>query len=1174
MCAFEINFFSVKQEFHRFSTEHFALLELGFGNYNLSSVDKFLNTNGTLNPDIAEFFQGSAASDIKNKLIGVGATIKTVAYDDTTKKYKLLSGLNQIKKINTTKYREHNEPSANDLTAFLSGWNDVQLGIQTNQRIINGYKLIANRIQNSLSGCISFYPTLNVLGIGSITPEIRLYLLSSKDSNSSRTLGFNGSPIISAQPTTSEGLVYGNYTTNFNGQVGVYDKPTGNDPKDNVAAQMRLVYDPVSNKYESGTQQVLARLIDSIDATEVPKITGSGLMGLTKEMYSTNPEDNPVMGPPKTGRAMVMSSEEGNPNLFGPNFKGSCDGNSNKSIITAVNRSSKSYSEGTIVVCSYIRGEWIIVSGEGAVVDTKSKLTFGRHEYQQYLIPTNLYFCSPVIAENRLFPNVWISKIRDDYYNKKITDDNELLLLNAIASRVNNGVSGIITEFLNGAGNYINDLRANADLEFAGALDEFDKYYCDPQYVTNYIMPDLEHQKGVPKNVLINSNRKHALNLPSVNNTFGDLIDKNEVPLFWGILFPDGYKSNQCATFINNEAYNLGNNPIFSEDQNLKELSAGSTASLPSFDDPQKVLRYLHSNTLSLNSDPLNLIRENGGYYQPVSLLKSFINNIPSLESMINFKRPVPIKSDKISDGIYGLEPINPRKIQFTPLSIDSAYMLSTLDNSEFQTLNSNIQSLGNGSLPPSVGGGTIKDYAIHLFSNTVQQPGTADQAFAGNVYNLSPLSYSKSFSAPNNEDDPQTILNILKQRHPAPRGVVNGNTIVPYFGGGDPRSSFAAVTTMKQTVKTNANGLKFDITQYFGNPPKQTVSPGRGFDNLALIPMGGTVIVLQPPTTDTTLNSSPQWGDREREDDIDSFGTMALHVRIFEAWPENQTIYLGPIFTPLHFNPGIDDDGFDYVWDSGNNSITKTQRTDDFGNPVPEYSSVDFTEPSFSGVKINPGNSVTENNIDPVENWQINTVRRAKLLSNGGFAYFKNVICVSNVTLRPNFGGQGYKQDEEFFFSDGCSFKVNVSAPSGIITSVHSPVYNFNSQNNIIANPGKYTDDILSLDIQPDYFGSTGGGAQFTVSFKVAKLICLDSGPAESSGPRTRLTSKSNSGAGVIESVESTTITLNKSDASSATQGYDIFYFLHNDPTMYSSGPVTYNNYNAQYIISEVNPA
>lgn len=1235
MCAFEINFYSQRQEFHRYSTEDFALLDIGIGNYNRSSLTNFFSVNPEtgaelkpLNPDIKEFFSNASAQSLVDNFLGVNNTAKMeiMAYDENEKKYKLKKGLAEITKIDTAKYKDHTQPNSTDIKLFLKDWHNIQLGIQADPKIIKGYKLIANRIQNSMSGCITFpLEGVNILN----QPRkslIRLYILDNKDADSSKTVSFNGSPFISAIPQTAEGMRYSQENT-ASAPVGVYDKTSGdlNNPKDKVAGQMRMVWVPSSRTWESGTQQIMARLIDDIDAATIPELTGEQLLGLSQgEVYDVPPEENPVMAKVETGRGLVVSTENGNPNLFGPNFRGGCDDNSKKSIINVVNRSSRAYKQGTLVVCSLIGDEWIIVSGEGGLVESKKLLNFGRFEFQQYIIPENLYFAVPGSVD-KFMPDKWAYKWRADYYwqmfmegqgdwsgslygldgNNKTDTLRLTVTATYMPDNIDDPISYLINNFRteNGAGKIVTfnqDRKVNSE----PTLDYYHKSYHGKDGPSAVYQGATKYDSigfPFPKNALVNSNRLLALGLPGVKNGPSDPIDKFEIPLFWGMLFPDGYKSNQTKFFFDKPttATFLKASGIYVNDPNLKELSATACASLPYFNDEKQLLRYIkygiftnidNFNNTSVFSNPQDFVRKTGGVYRDLSYNNGYNNGY--LSNLIQLRQKLYFELNGLTDGsyymlsngsssyssIFALEPINPRRLQFSPMSIDFLYSQSTLNNSEFATLKSYVNYINSSpTLSKLLNYQSLKLYAEHLWSRGTPAGSFSDSIFNGNTHNFLGLTFSNAFG-------PNPINSATINRHPPPLGVVNGGLIIPPppTAGGYPRSPVIPILTCRSNISTNSKALTFTTFGYFGNPQKVSILPAQGQDDVIVLPIGGG-LAWQLPNTPTQVNQSPQWGDRNRTDDIDSLGTTALHVRIFEAWPELLTIYLGPIFTPLHFNPSGPEFDYDATIENGQIVITDKMTDDDPPQKIEYVSEVDFKEPTqkrqnstdpkvlFTGFG---SDVITSENLEPFSDWKYNKIRRGKLLTGGGFAYVKNALFVKQVSLKTNDGGPtnrglGYKKDDQFLLPDGSKIIVNdVLEPGGQISAIKPFEPNYDSTDFIIKNPSGYV-GFNSTSITPQYLGNTGNGASFDYTITVAKTVGYDAPPKEVT-PITRITKSSNNGENYVDGEYTTTVTMENT----TKKNFDIFYFFHNDPTSYSLGVEAFNNSNAQYVISEVNPA
>jgi hypothetical protein len=105
----------------------------------------------------------------------------------------------------------------------------------------------------------------------------------------------------------------------------------------------------------------------------------------------------------------------------------------------------------------------------------------------------------------------------------------------------------------------------------------------------------------------------------------------------------------------------------------------------------------------------------------------------------------------------------------------------------------------------------------------------------------------------------------------------------------------------VKFTTQPGAT-VNFVTKQYSGLTPTYQVAGGGG-GSVGILNMGGGIaIVLQDPFTGAKQYSLKNWGSIG--DSYTDFGTTALYVRIFDQWPDEQTIYDGRYFSVLHFNP------------------------------------------------------------------------------------------------------------------------------------------------------------------------------------------------------------------------------------------------------------------------------
>jgi hypothetical protein len=1209
----EINIHSREQEFYRFSSDDFALIEIGIGSYTISSLKNFLESkNGVMSPDLAEFFRGESAASLTNKLLGTQyqGSMTIGEFDISTKKYIPKTGFSSIVDLDTTKYppTKFTKPSTN-IRTFLEEWNKVQRGIITNKTTVDGYRAAVYKIQNSASGCITFTSDIKILG-QSRKSVIKLHLLESLDAEASRSISFKGSPIVTDVPQRPYGSKFGYRNTVF-GDTGAYFSPSqdgADNPENTVSAPIDMAFDPSTGKYQAGTQQMLMRLLDDIDAAVIPDLDGEELLAATRQEYYEDGDDSPFRIKHAKARAIPFSSENGNVHLFGPDYKDGCEGR-NQAIVQVINRLNIAYKAGSVVVCSKLVGDsglWTIISGVGKEGgEAERKTLFGNFEYQQHLIPANVYFTSPQQAGD-LTPSAWANKIRLSYYIKLLSGANaevkggldeqsfkDIVYLNLAASELSDSEEDPVAslkELFPTVSEKIADFRDQSRIDGVDALDFINRYYCGGFGSTYEVfMPPDEYKAdaALPKNITRQSSRI----IPGLvlnNSNFEGNLGPLEVPIFWGMLFPDGYKIETARRFRDK----IKTIDIYKDDPNLSELTCGATECVFDFNDQIKNLRF--ATTLGLNSIPitedtdaenegsdtegeriasaLSFVRRTGGLYRVLSFLQNRINDPNQLLRYVNLAIS-DYEAPRIPGShIYGLEPVNPGRIQFSSMTIEALYSASNIvsDDSSFRHLKYYIPLLKElkASFPSGGSSMNYQEYAKFLIWGLNPNPSftSTNPVDAGNTYNIPGLAISSAFSS-----------EAIKNRHPAPVGSLMGSnvSIAPIISSSDStgRVPSMPVLTCKTTLTTNASSLLFTASQLIGAIKKRTVSGGQG-PSVTLFPIGGG-IGWSSPGTDPKTWGFAQWGG---DNEIDSYGTTALHARVFEHVPPNRLIYIGPIFTPLHFNAS--EPFYKYRLD-----------TDANGNPVAIMTeeentlSTDFKVPTFKnqdgsrGAVIPADASVTEQNLANSSDWVVNTVRRGKLLTAGGFAYFKPVIVIKTAVIEE--GGSGYQKGDKIVFSDGSEFVVqetitknNDSDPfdddpgeeiKGIIP-IGGTGFSANFSGKLTK---RSTSGLTSLN--PSYSGGSGSGAKFKFTFTVKYDIGYDPAPKES-GPSngTRLTTINNNGESeVIYNTVETTIDLVKTGSN---KKFDVFYYYHNDPSHYTLDEfLVFNRPEAQHVICEV---
>lgn len=1228
----EINIHSREQEFYRFSTDDFALIEIGIGSYTLSSLKNFLESgpNKDMPKDVKEFFGNTNASTLKNSLIGVNAvdSMQIKEFDIEDKKYKVTTGLSNILALNATKYSpsKFEAPRGLGIESFLTNWNRVQRGIITNQAFVSGYRASVYKIQTSASGCITFPATFTVLGKRR-TSIIKLHLLESDDSESSRSISFKGSPIITSIPETPYNSKYGLRNT-LSADAGQYFSPSQNginNPENTVSAAMDMAFDSSTGKWQSGTQQMMMRLIDDLDAADVPQLQPQQLLSANaSEYYGEIGDQSPYRIKPSKARAIPFSSENGNVHMYGPDYVDGCTGDK-QAIVNVINRLNVAYKAGSVIVCSKMAGDsgmWTVINGVGEEKDSKErKQFFGNFEFQQHIIPAKLYFTAPT-SSSKIMPSQWAEKIRLDYYLRLLDNSQEpitggvsqvdfkdIVHLNLIAAGIDpnsdNPVESIKTNFLASAAGTIAGQSSYLDrcrIDGVRALDFIAENYCSSGGVNNYqvFMPPDEHIKefALPKNI----QKLSALNVEGLVLTRfngGDEASSMAFPIFWGMLFPDGYTSETTKAFRSLTE----TTDIYRGDQNLSELSCAATTCVYDFRDPLKNFKF--ARYLGLGDRSLSFVRRTGGLHRSLNGFKSILTDTTKLHNYVSMigdgagRSGFDTSRITSQNNIYGLQPVNPSKIQFSSMSLESLYSASFINpeggsNNNFgwnhlyeafgctdeQPVNEEaFLSCGRiGSLTATFSDGTqskpYQEYANFIVWGGLgaKQLVTNDifgNAFfndSNNRYNIDAVSPSKSYlSSVNN--------NALYNRHTLPIGVLMGSKVSasPIYG---PNTSVGRIPCMpiltcKSTLTTTAKSLLFSTQESFGAKQKKTAGGGSGPSITTLPLIGGLVLAL---AGSIGLNTGfPQWGG---DNDIDSFGTTALHVRVFEHVPPNQLIYIGPIFTPIHFNPSDDLNKVSLITNSDGTYDTRTDTPF-----TPNVIGVDFQVPTrkfinpetsnMNKIAFNRNEIVTENTLASKSDWKYITVRRAKMLTGGGFAYFQPVIMISNATIKN--GGSNYQIGDALILSDGSKIKV-ADAPAGIIKDIEF-------EPNFSGDYTKQTTDGLST-LKPTFkfeesetagTNTLGSGAEFNYTFIIKYDIRLDLPPKESSRSQNGdlLTAPNKRGADFISTESSTTIDLVSSEGNNS---FDIFYYYHNDPSHYVLDESMLFNYpDPQYVMCEV---
>jgi hypothetical protein len=370
--------------------------------------------------------------------------------------------------------------------------------------------------------------------------------------------------------------------------------------------------------------------------------------------------------------------------------------------------------------------------------------------------------------------------------------------------------------------------------------------------------------------------------------------------------------------------------------------------------------------------------------------------------------------------------------------------------------------------------------------------------------------------------------------------GLVGSPALFRKSGGTD-GANCVGIISAKQTITKRSGGkLNYSINQDFGLNQQRASTLATNF--ITIIPGifsgGGSA-------GGGMQYGFPQWGSTT--DNINSFGTTALHLRIFDYWPEIDTVFDPRYFGILHFNPN--DESVDIPIPTGRDSD---------GNL--------FTP--ILGSSVASGSLLSDKN-----SWIKNPIRRGMLLTNGGFKYFAHQIGLPKLYSGVHFGGRGFVSDFEYEIKNkNLILLLTVSGNSVTAVKIkdgsESRNYSHTGEIDNLYRGKNFMSSDFNMDIpkfnEDGELDGTTGNKGFVISIppqvpgpnsRPAFLVYfygeiyleekIDLPPAEQV-PLTRLTSSSKRGEDFVQETKESDFTLE----SNKSGKYDCFYHFHNDIT------------------------
>lgn len=1064
-------------------------------------------------------------------------------------------------------------------------------------------------------------------GTGSIVlnaeVDVSIFFAEVDDTAIERSVLIN--PVIEDIPETKAGNQY-DPTVSFLDTAkygfGQVFPPNKEDPK-NVGEQnkefalLETNYNHNTNRFEAGTRQILVRIVDDIAACNTPGIdfTKEDTVDSLLSFYIKDDEENQVGEfdeTVNTGYGVVLNKQKNNMYLWGPNFQTIVDyaieeednvTRIQKEKVFLVNRTGAAFVKNELAFASKIDGEWIpikIAQGNSESV----KFGVQKWSFQKLIASADDFFrdarylddSQPDYVKQRLNPQDYEVIARNRfYYNLR----NYAGTTVPAGSKNISHLSAISPAMLDIIG-YMNLGNSDSAVVENQKIENWDFIPSD-RYIQVTAFDQMGDFAGGKNkaNVIARTNYIKSIDTTQVDT---DPLDPFEMIEYWGPTFPRGYSAANVDRLISKKNdINLQSRPIvpinesffftgdgFQAPDDGVAITDTATGRNVSIKYKNKGMFYNNRDTaaLQLPADAGTNGPPNSTDFSPIERLQYLdkvsdvsVNAVDSFSSVFD-KDPLTgmqarynwlyrfSTSDPLSgimDPVYGFKPNSPNNIHFYPLA---AEVVSSTDYNRHPGAVSPEPGvvLEYGMLPLMAKATEIKGAVWHKSQtlNGVDHLLGSDALFIRNKEipkDFIQYSHNGFASAPNSAKAGYTVPYFgYVTKKATGKNSISLPTIWP--DKNDENASCVGIIASKCRITFRGTELKFVLDQQFGLQldSRATLSTGGSFDFLNL--GGGVGIPTVGGSSFSTSNSNPRWGGLSDEPNV--FNTTALHVKVFDSWPDNQTVYDAKYFSVFHFNPG---EVFSKATLQLINGATKTITINDAaGDPhildfpllteVVDFKVVTNIEGNpFSITKTSAGLLGQEVDMGtefaPQDNWRVNTIRRGMMLTGGGFRYFKTYCGIS--TIVKISGGTNYKVDDELGVSGGAGIgaivKVKTIDP---MTKAILTVEIVDRGTGFVPADFTWTSpDISTYRLR--LTGGSGTGAEFRVTKGVIYGVeFVDEGPKNKSNGYMRLTNSNsngqgNQGTGFVTGVTEQFIPIEEPNKKNE---YDLFFYFHNDIT------------------------
>ena len=1255
MGLFRGMFYNNDPQNHVFVTNHPAMSYAGLRTFNLNLIKQF-SQEPRLQNVVANAFRRTGRSIDKN-LVLTGIDKESVFLERIADLLGMTLDIDpsfgdsfkfgcSAYDIEARSYDPNATFSTNEVIEMIKWYEETWLPSGQDKDDDDVYNEEYYRKINSIKNSIEKYAFMerNVESFNHITEQgfdkiyLRLYFADKAVLSSSRIVVPKGPPKFTDIPRRPTGKKY-SHGKSAKQPIGVsidLEDSDLNDPEDSVVADMRMSYNPAINKWEV-QNQILARLLTDVDPAPIRSVPLDivDVDAIPAEDFSDVGGDK-YLGQFSTGLAMPLSSENGNPHTFGPNIIKCSDGSECEKI-RVFNRANKTYTKGQLVICHFIGNEWIIQDFGADLEFEPRAVGVGTWQFAKFITSTNTHFRegNPEFDSDGDFKNLqirpdeWSTILRDRFYKENDT-----------TTLSQNGVSSAVTALTSNI-----NLKAKLNTDIMQSTI-WDQYNNGQQF--NIINPE---GKGLDP-------------------------DWNEVcPMYWGPVFNGGFAKNVKAMGVEGST------------EWKPYLGRNGAVNLP-IDDLIHFAGYgssLGSDRESIRSPHLPPeVAVNGPWGEDSSPVESYHNmardiNNNNYDFMVDGSHQYYsyYEDEDGNKSTFALKPNDPNVVTFIALAGEFAAADDLLAQSKIMPVNyrsqrafydkarsfSGVGNVGMGRAlyrgNPEVGTynrlqpvNLLDSAALQAEDDTIDSTNRANYTAwqrenALTCPNASaPFDQQKSPANPTTDPVTGEINDPCMPPTSAPSlsETITSVRTVPYdyyvkskfdnsvFGPNDAYISSdgddqgaecqGIITARTKLLRQGGGAVTFETLNTFGMVGTVTANVQNA--NISIIP-------LFPPIalgTGGSFSVNPRsrvWGNAEQGPE--NFGLTALHVQVFDYWPPEQTLYIAPYFTILHFNAGrfnsspisekkwfrpkpSDKSKINYV-DPVAGTPTEQMIADEglLSAEVEKlsYEGVDFRVPTRHKLRVldDPiGETLSykesidaDTELRPKEYWNVSTDARGLLLTNGGAVSTHLAIGVAFKEKEYDPQEIDYGEllpDRYDIVDEGEGFEVGqvvTSVSKGVmieVTSINAngAISGFKfakknseefSQDNL--GPGGYE---LGDDLEPSDFpltlsfisGATGGVTariKFTRGMIYRKVVYHRAPERYTPAFKgTRISESCGQGDQYVRGkIKSTSITLDDNSSYHPYPGeYEAFFYFHNDIShTFMAGNTLNSNPYLQYI-------